>query len=115
MAGTRMAGPLLALSLGYGKASVGVLVALFALTQVFSWLSIAPAVSTFVAPFTAGLLIDHAGYRAAFLLLALLPVVAWIWVRTATELPSEPANGAKAGTAWSLWREPGFRRLLLMN
>ena len=35
MSGSRMASPLLALSLGHGKASVGVLVALFALTQIF--------------------------------------------------------------------------------
>jgi hypothetical protein len=35
MAGARMAAPLLALSLGYGKTAIGVLVALFALAQVF--------------------------------------------------------------------------------
>lgn len=151
MAGTRMAAPLLALREGYSPAAVGVLLALFALTQVFlalpagrfadrhglkrpigysvmaatlgagmavafpvfpvlclaalltggatgvavislqrhvgraaagalqlrrvfSWLSIGPAVSNFIGPFAAGLLIDHAGaapnsttgYRAAF-------------------------------------------------
>src|SRR5437868_5728206 len=35
MAGTRMAAPLLALRQGYSEAAVGVLLALFALTQVF--------------------------------------------------------------------------------
>ena len=35
MAGTRMAAPLLALRDGYSEAAVGVLLALFALTQVF--------------------------------------------------------------------------------
>ncbi|MCY7318900.1 MAG: MFS transporter, partial [Ramlibacter sp.] len=35
MAGTRLAAPLLALRQGYGEAAVGVLLALFALTQVF--------------------------------------------------------------------------------
>ena len=35
MAGTRMAAPLLALREGYSPAAVGVLLALFALTQVF--------------------------------------------------------------------------------
>ena len=35
MAGTRLAAPLLALREGYGEAAVGVLLALFALTQVF--------------------------------------------------------------------------------
>ena len=158
MAGMRMAAPLLALREGYSAAAVGVLLALFALTQVFlalpagryadrhglkrpvgwavavasggaalallfpvfpvlclaalatggaagaaaialqrhvgraahdatqlkrvfSWLAIGPAVSNFVGPFCAGLLIDHIGssagslegYRAAFALMALLP------------------------------------------
>ena len=58
------------------------------LRQVFSWLSIGPAVSNFVGPFSAGLLIDHAGpvagslwgYRAAFWLLALLPLSSWYLV-----------------------------------
>ena len=35
MAGTRLAAPLLALRAGYSEAAVGVLLALFALTQVF--------------------------------------------------------------------------------
>ena len=35
MTGMRLAGPLLALQLGYSAAAVGVLLALFALTQVF--------------------------------------------------------------------------------
>ena len=35
MAGTRLAAPLLALRQGYSEAAVGVLLALFALTQVF--------------------------------------------------------------------------------
>ncbi len=160
MAGMRMATPLLALDQGYSAAAVGVLLALFALTQVFlalpagrftdrhglkrpmawsvavafsgaalavafpvfpvlclsalmtggatgvavialqrhvgraasnptqlkqvfGWLSIGPAVSNFIGPFAAGLLIDHAGatagaltgYRAAFALMALLLAV----------------------------------------
>ncbi|EER61447.1 major facilitator superfamily transporter [Acidovorax delafieldii 2AN] len=141
MAGMRMAAPLLALHEGYSAAAVGVLLALFALTQVFlalpagryadrhglkrpvgyavvvatsgtalallfpvfpvlcvaalatggatgaatialqrhvgraahdatelkrvfSWLAIGPAVSNFIGPFCAGLLIDHAGSTA---------------------------------------------------
>ena len=50
------------------------------LKQVFGWLSIGPAVSNFIGPFAAGLLIDHAGpsagslvgYQAAFALMAVL-------------------------------------------
>ena len=201
MAGTRMATPLLALREGYSPAAVGVLLALFALTQVFlalpagrfadrhglkrpmaysvgaamlgagvavafpvfpvlclaalltggatgvavislqrhvgraasgalqlrqvfSWLSIGPAVSNFVGPFTAGLLIDHAGalpnsitgYRAAFFLMAVLPLASWFLVRTTRELaPVRTAPGSAPTSTWDLLREPAFRRLMLVN
>jgi MFS family permease len=193
MAGTRMAAPLLALRDGYSPVSVGILLALFALTQVFlalpagrfadrhglkkpvaysviaavlggglaaawpvfpvlclsalltggatgaavialqrhvgraaqtptqlkqsfSWLAIGPAFSNFVGPFAAGLVIDHAGYRAAFLLMAVLPLVSWALVRRARELPpvERPANAART-RSWDLWRDPMFRRLMLVN
>ena len=201
MAGTRMAAPLLALKDGYSPAAVGLLLALFALTQVFlalpagrfadrhglkrpvrysvlaavtgagaavafpvfpvlclsalltggatgaaiislqrhvgraasgpvqlrqvfSWLSMGPAISNFVGPFTAGLLIDHAGsvpdslpgYRAAFFLMALLPLATWFLVQSTRELP--PVTVADPGArpkAWDLLREPLFRRLMLVN
>ena len=201
MAGTRLAAPLLALKEGYSPAAVGVLLALFALTQVFlalpagryvdrhglrrpmgfsvlaavagagaavafpvfpvlclaalltggatgaavislqrhvgraaagvlqlrqvfSWLSIGPAISNFIGPFSAGLLIDHAGqasgslggYRAAFFLMAVLPVASWLLVRKTRELPPLiAANQGKQPKAWDLLREPMFRRLMLVN
>jgi MFS family permease len=193
MAGTRLAAPLYALREGYSEAAVGVLLALFALTQVFlalpagryadrhglkrpfgiavvaaalgaglaalfpvfpvlclsalltggatgaasialqrhvgraaetptqlkqvfSWLAIGPAVSNFVGPFCAGLMIDHAGYQLAFLLLAIFPLVGWFWVQPAHELPPViRAEGAHHGPAWNLLREPMFRRLLAVN
>jgi MFS family permease len=193
MTGVRMAAPLLALRQGYSEAAVGVLLALFALTQVFlalpagrfadrrglrrpfayaivaavigtgaavafpifpvlcatalltggatgaasialqrhvgraaenptqlkqvfSWLAIGPAASNFLGPFSAGIMIDHGGFRAAFLLLAILPLVAWFWVQSAHELPPVVrAEGDKHGTAWDLVREPMFRRLLIVN
>lgn len=201
MTGMRMATPLLALREGYSAASVGFLLALFALTQVFlslpagryadrhglkrplalsvtvaslgagaavlfpiypvlclaalcsggaaggavialqrhvgrqahdkvmlrkvfSWLAIGPAFSNFLGPFLAGLLIDYAGgeaasdmgFRAAFLLLALLPLSAWLWVRTLQETPPQPVPaGSKKTAAWDMLQNQGFRRLLLMN
>ncbi|RYF42360.1 MAG: MFS transporter [Comamonadaceae bacterium] len=193
MAGMRMAAPLLALREGYSEAAVGVLLALFALTQVFlalpagryadrrglkrpvgisvlvasagaglavafpvfpvlcvsalltggatgaasialqrhvgraaatptelkqvfSWLAIGPAISNFLGPFSAGLMIDHAGFRMAFLLMAVLPLIAWFWVKGTQELePVVRASGDKAGATWDLVREPMFRRLLLVN
>ena len=200
MAGTRMAAPLLALREGFSPAAVGVLLALFALTQVFlalpsgrftdrhglkrpigysvmaavagagaavafpvfpvlclaalltggatgaavialqrhvgraasgavqlrqvfSWLSIGPAVSNFVGPFSAGLLIDHAGavpgsltgYRSAFFLMAALPLASWFLVRRTRELPPILAAPGVRPRAWDLLREPMFRRLMMVN
>lgn len=205
MAGMRMAAPLLALRQGYSAAAVGVLLALFALTQVFlalpagryadrhglkrpvrhavvaavlgaggafvwpvfpmlcvaalltggatgaatialqrhvgraahdatqlkqvfSWLAIGPAVSNFLGPFCAGLLIDHAGalwgmsaegtagFRAAFALMAALPLATWFWVRATQELPSViAAAGGPRQRAWELLADAGFRRLLIVN
>ena len=193
MAGMRMASPLLALREGYSEAAVGVLLALYALTQVFlalpagryadrhglkrpvawsvgtatlgaaaavafpvfpvlclaalltggatgaavialqrhvgraaktptelkqvfSWLAIGPAFSNFLGPFVAGLVIDHAGFRWAFFVMAVLPLLAWAFIRTVheAELP-EHGSRAKPGRAWDLVREPMFRRLLLVN
>ncbi len=201
MTGTRLAAPLLALQQGYSAAAVGVLLALFALTQVFlalpagrfadrhglrkplliavasattgaalcaafpvfavlcigalltggatgiavialqrhvgraaqnptqlkkvfSWLAIAPAAANFVGPFASGLLIDHAGrmpgdavgYRAAFVLLMVLPLLCWWLARSARELPMPPSpvHGVKP-RAWDLLRDPMFRRLIFVN
>ena len=103
-----------------GRAAAGAL----QLRQVFSWLSIGPAVSNFVGPFTAGLLIDYAGalpnstdgYRAAFLLMAVLPLASWFLVRPTRELaPVLAAAGSATTSTWDLLREPTFRRLMLVN
>ena len=86
------------------------------LKEVFSWLSIGPAVSNFIGPLSAGLLIDHSGFRAAFLLMALLPVATWFWVRKTVELPPVLAvPGAKSQKTWDLMREPLMRRLMGVN
>lgn len=193
MAGMRLATPLLALRSGYSEAAVGVLLALFALTQVFlalpagryadrhglrrpfgwsalaaavgcslavafplfpvlclaalltggatgaasialqrhvgraaegptqlkqvfSWLAIGPAFSNFLGPFAAGVAIDSGGFRVAFLLMSVLPVIAWFWVRNAKELPpAQRPPGTREAAAWDLLRDQGFRRLLLVN
>jgi len=94
------------------------------LKQVFGWLSIGTAISGFVGPFTAGLLIDHAGatagstsgYRAAFFLMAIFPLVCWLLVRSMTELPLTGVPKAdKAHSAMDLLRDPDFRNLMLVN
>jgi MFS family permease len=86
------------------------------LKQAFSWLSIGPAFSNFVGPFVAGLVIDHAGYRIAFLVMALLPLATWWFMRTAREVPlAQAQRNLPRSRAWDLWREPMFRRLILVN
>ena len=98
------------------------------LKQVFSWLSIGPAVSNFIGPFAAGLAIDLAGstpgslegYRAAFALLALLPLLSWFCVRGVPDLPAAnaaagSAPGGPPQRAWDLLGDAPFRRLLIVN
>ena len=86
------------------------------LKKVFSWLSIGPAVSNFIGPLAAGLLIDHSGFRAAFALMALLPLAPLFWVRATRELaPVVLAPDAASKRAWDLMREPLMRRLMLVN
>lgn len=86
------------------------------LRKFFSWLSIGPAVSNFVGPMAAGLLIDYSGFRLTFFGLALLPFATWLWVRRTHELPPvERQPGAARGRAWDLLWEPLMRRLILVN
>lgn len=86
------------------------------LKTVFSWLAIGPAFSNFLGPFVAGLMIDHAGFRWAFAVMAVLPLVSWAWIRGAHETPlPEPPASAGRQRAWDLVGDPMFRRLLIVN
>ena len=86
------------------------------LKQVFSWLAIGPAVSNFMGPVAAGLLIDHSGFRSAFFVMALLPLISWAWVRRTPELPlAAKLPGHTPPKAWDLLREPMFKRMMLVN
>ena len=103
---------IIALQRHVGRAAQG----LAQMKQAFSWLSIAPAFSNFIGPFTAGLLIDHAGFQWAFAAMAALPVIAWLWIRQAHELPkATKPEGHEKNSAWDLLNEPMFRRLLMVN
>lgn len=86
------------------------------LKQVFSWMAIGPSISNFLGPFAAGVMIDSFGFRAAFLLLALLPSLAWIWVRhTVEHEPVAPELRQSSGSSWNLLKDAGFRKLMLIN
>jgi predicted MFS family arabinose efflux permease len=103
---------IIALQRHVGRAAQG----LEQMKQAFSWLSIAPAISNFIGPFTAGVLIDHAGFEWAFAAMAAFPIIAWLWIRHVNELPKvvQP-QGHENNSAWDLLNEPMFRRLLMVN
>lgn len=89
------------------------------LKRVFSWVALGPALSNTFAPVITGLLIDHAGYRAAFAFGALLPLVA---VACAARVPRAVPSGDSTlreapvgGGVMELWRIPTLRNLLLVN
>lgn len=87
-----------------------------ALRKAYSWLAIGLALSNVLGPVAAGVVIDSAGFRAAFLAIATLPLLAWLSVRGAAKslsMPPEVAN--RRGGAWELWRDPALRRLLVVT
>ena len=94
------------------------------LKEAFSWLSIGPAISNFLGPVLAGLLIDFAGpepahltgFRWAFCCLAVFPLGTWFWVRQVPELPipAAPDRAAERRTL-DLLADPMMRRLLGVN
>jgi len=85
------------------------------LRQGLAWLSIAPSISIFIGPLIGGVLIDASGFRAAFLVLALLPLGALLAARSAPGAFARVSASAPRRSPWSLWRVPEFRRLLLLN
>ena len=86
------------------------------LRSAFSWLSIGPAVSNFIGPLSAGVIIDLLGFRAAFAWLALLPLMGWVLLRgVQTRHPKTPASTVPPGPAWQLLRHAPLRRLLMVN
>jgi predicted MFS family arabinose efflux permease len=86
------------------------------LRSAFSWLSIGPAVSNFIGPLSAGVIIDLLGFRAAFAWLAVLPLVGWGLLRQVqSRQPKAHAQTAPTGSAWQLLRHAPLRRLLMVN
>lgn len=86
------------------------------LRQVFSWLALGPSLSNFVGPFAAGVVIDLAGFRAAYGLLGLLPLLGWLVMRRVVVPQATPRlAAADVPSPWSLLKQVQFRRLLLIN
>ncbi|SOY46101.1 Major facilitator superfamily protein [Cupriavidus taiwanensis] len=86
------------------------------LQNAFSWLAIGLALSNVLGPLVAGVVIDSAGFRAAFLAMAILPLLAWIAVLgVGGHLSIPPGAAGRPGAIWNLWCEPGLRRLLIVT
>lgn len=83
--------------------------------RVFSWLGVAPSLSNVIGPVAAGLLIDRAGFGAAYLMLLALPFVGLWSMRRVPVAAPRPRSDAPPRPAWDLLREPGMKRLLFTN
>lgn len=87
-----------------------------ALQNAFSWLAIGLALSNVLGPLAAGVVIDSAGFRAAFLAMATLPLLAWLVVRSVSDHVSmAPEAAIQPGGISNLWRDLALRRLLIVT
>jgi predicted MFS family arabinose efflux permease len=87
-----------------------------ALRKAFSWLAIGLALSNVLGPVLAGVMIDGTGFRAAFIAIAVLPLLGWLSIRGVVDRVSMPTDAAhRPGGAWDLWRDADLRRLLIVT
>jgi MFS family permease len=88
-------------------------------TAHFGLLSLGSSIANFAGPLVAGLAIDAAGHRAAFMVLALLPVVPIGLLLTARRLALRtgraPPPEAPHERMWDLLHDRTLRRLFLVN
>lgn len=84
--------------------------------RVFSWLGIAPSFSNVIGPVATGFVIDAYGYRAAYGLLLLMPLMSIVSARLVPHLAPAGAAASVAGRrAWDILKAPGMKRLLVVN
>lgn len=82
--------------------------------RVFSWLGMAPSMSNVIGPVLAGFVIDAAGFRTAFAVLLLLPILSLMAARRVPRTAPRPL-APTAGAAWELLALPGLKRLMAVN
>jgi MFS family permease len=86
--------------------------------RTFSWLGMAPSFANVIGPVMAGFVIDAAGFRSAYALLAVLPLAGWLVARRVPEVGGRHRSTAdvNGASAWRLLNDtPGLRRLLVVN
>jgi MFS family permease len=82
----------------------------------FSYVAIAPAISSLLGPTSTGFMLDNIGMQGTFAVLALLPLVALVFIQRVPEQEIVPAPAQdNKRRAWDLLREPGVKRLFLVN
>jgi predicted MFS family arabinose efflux permease len=82
----------------------------------FSYVAIAPAISSLVGPTSTGFMLDLIGMRWTFAVLALLPLIALLTIQRVPEqeiAPATPEDNKRR--AWDLLSEPGVKRLFFIN
>jgi MFS family permease len=82
--------------------------------RIFSWLAVAPSFSNVIGPVAVGFAIDAAGFRAAYLLMLVLPLATLAAARQVPEAEPPVAEPATR-TSWDLLGMPGMLRLLAVN
>ncbi len=86
------------------------------LRAIFSWIAIAPAISNVVSPVLSGLVIDTAGYGAAFALTVGMPLLALLGVfKIGKEERPEVIRRQTTRDAFRLLKIADFRKLLIIN
>lgn len=86
------------------------------LKRVFSWLGIAPSISNAVGPLCAGIMIDQAGFGAAFGMLASMPALSLLCTRLVPhEAPTTRDDEASRAPIWALLSTPMLRKVLLVS
>ena len=85
--------------------------------RIFSWLGVAPSFANVVGPVSAGFMIDYGGFGAAYALMLALPLLTLVSARWVPRRPAGPPAAAPGqhGSAWTLLRAPGMKRLLVVN
>ncbi|MFO1283970.1 MAG: MFS transporter [Burkholderiales bacterium] len=84
----------------------------------YTLLALGYSVSGMAGPLVAGFGIDHAGHRATFALLAVIPLVPLAVLtsgRIALPAPAPHVDEGSARGYFDLWRDPSMRRVLVLN
>ena len=85
-------------------------------TRAFGWMAVGFSLSALVGPMVAGAAIDWIGYRRAFLLLALWPVLAGLLLLRAPVTPRHaPMQAAQRRGVTDLLRLPPLRAVLVVS